>query len=61
MKEVYSNLYNYLQLAMVIQETLHLYPALPVVTRAALEDVRLNLFNHVLTLFHAKFTCNFSN
>ena len=40
MKEVYSNLYNYLQLAMVIQETLHLYPALPVVTRAALQDIK---------------------
>ena len=23
--------------------------------------VRLNLFNHVLALFHAKFACNFSN
>ena len=40
MKEVYSNLYNYLQLAMVIQETLHLYPALPVVTRVALQDIK---------------------
>ena len=23
-----------------------------------IDDVRLNLFNHVLTLFHAKFACN---
>lgn len=40
MKEIYSNLYNYLQLAMVIQETLRLYPALPVVTRAAVQDFK---------------------
>lgn len=40
MKEVYSNLYNYLQLAMVIQEILRLYPVLPVVTRAALQDIK---------------------
>lgn len=40
MKSVYSNLYNYLQLATVIQETLRLYPALPVVTRATLKDIK---------------------
>lgn len=40
MKEVNSNLYNFLQLAMVIQETLRLYPAFPVVTRAALQDIK---------------------
>ena len=40
MKSVYSNLYNYLQLATVIQETIRLYPALPVVTRATLKDIK---------------------
>ena len=29
-----------------------------IMCNSILEVVRLNLFNHVLTLFHAKFACN---